>query len=69
MALDNPQPVRAASIWAIRRETGTPSSSAAVFSASQNGVSREIEVRWPPMVKERLAGLPEMRDGAPWFPS
>ena len=65
MALERPQPVRAASIWAIRRETGTPSSSAAALSASQNGASREMEVRWPPMVKERLAGLPEIRAGVP----
>ena len=60
MALDRPQPARSASMRAIRRETGTPSSAAAALRASQKAASSEIDVRWPPMVKERLAGRPEM---------
>src|SRR5262245_16305265 len=60
MALDRPQSARSPSIWAISLEIGTPSCAAASLSASQNGASSEMEVRWPPIVKERLAGRPEM---------
>src|SRR5207237_354584 len=40
----------------INLATGICSAAAAVFSASQNAVSREIDVRWPAMVNERLTG-------------
>ena len=60
-ALDSPQPSRSASMRAISLDTGMPSCAAAAFSASQNGASREMEVRWPPMVKERLSGPSRLR--------
>ncbi len=41
-----------------------PSREAAALSASQNGASSEMEVRWPPMVKERLTGRPVGRAAA-----